>query len=226
MTRLSRDKAHDRLRRCAECGARLARLTQTSALPASEIRGSAQPAWSRAAAISRASPPVHKWLLVPALTVPAAAVCLVVYLSSITSHPAPHSSFGVCRPSLLKTQVMHRKPADAGDPGQNSDEAGERAQAGKSAWRQGQQRHATPVVNAAAEPEQGTQQKKDWAERVPVQSFGKMTVAERDKRPGEAAAGAGQAGQMVKQAKRGKISNLAVCAVRQRQQGACREDHR
>jgi len=170
MTRLSRNKAHDR-----------GTWTQDLLLLASEIRGPAQPAWSRAAAILRASPPVHKRLLVPALTVPVAVVCLVTYMSSITSHPAPHSSFGVCRPSPLKTQVMHRKPADAGDPGQHSDEAGERAQAGKSARRQGQQRHATPVVDSAAEPEQGTQQKKGWAERVPVQSFGKMTVAERDK---------------------------------------------
>ena len=93
-------RAELHLRRCAECAARQALLTQTSSLLASEIRGPGLPAWSLAAAVSRASPPAPKWLLVTALAVLVVAVCLFVYLSFITPRPAPHSFLGGCRPDL------------------------------------------------------------------------------------------------------------------------------
>ena len=93
-------RAELHLRRCAKCGARQARLTQTSTLLASEIRGPNLPAWSCAAAVSRASPSAPKWLLVAALTALIAAIFLVVYLSSIAPRPASHSFLGGCRPDL------------------------------------------------------------------------------------------------------------------------------
>ena len=126
MIRLSHDKAYDReawdrdllllahgalplvprlrvelhLRRCAECGARLARLTQTSARLALEIRGPDLPAWSRTAAVSRARSPAGKWVVLSAVTALIATVCVLVYMSSSTVRPAPHFTLGVCRPDL------------------------------------------------------------------------------------------------------------------------------
>jgi len=89
------------LRRCAECQARLREFGQTSSALAAGIRGLSLPAWSRAAAISRAFPPVGKWLVVSALMALIVAVSLLAWMNfSMTLHPPSHYSASGCRPDL------------------------------------------------------------------------------------------------------------------------------
>ena len=61
---------------------------------------------------------------------------------------------------------------------------------------------------------------------MPVQGFAPLPVTKTDKRPGEAAAGAGQAGQMVEQADRRQAGNLTALTVWKRQEQTGGEDSR
>ena len=93
-----------RLKRCPQCRARLAELTQASLLLAAAVRGSSLPPWSRADAVSRVSPP-GKRLMLPALIGLAAAlmaVCCWVAWTALApaSRSAVPAAAGGCRPDL------------------------------------------------------------------------------------------------------------------------------
>lgn len=110
----------------------------------------------------------------------------------------------------LEPQVMRRQPGDANDAREQHDQAGGKAEAACSAVRQRQKCHPAQPVHAAAEPEQQEDCINSQAKRVPVQRVAPVAVADADKRPGEAAAGAGQAGQLVKQADRRQMGDPAT----------------
>lgn len=122
--------------------------------------------------------------------------------------------------------MMGGQPADAGDVGEEKHGTPGKIQGTEDAGRQGQERPAAPPKDAAAKPEQNEQQKDCRAERMPVQGLQKVAVAEANERPGKPAAGAGQAGQVVKQADGGETSDLSSRAVRQRQQHTGSENSR
>lgn len=90
------------LKRCSECRARQVDLAQTSRRLASAVRGPSLPPWSQAEAVSRASPPLARRLILPALIGLITALVVLFCWVAWTSAPGPRpaAAAGGCRPDL------------------------------------------------------------------------------------------------------------------------------
>lgn len=119
--------------------------------------------------------------------------------------------------------MMTNEPADPYRAGDNQQSGGRPAQSAGCLGRQRPECHAASPREAAPEPEQQKDAVDEPAKRVPVQRFAPLPMPEADKGAGQAAAGAREAGQVVKRADGRQMAQMTL-AVRQRQQDTGRDN--